>query len=75
MLGLRVPAPALVQCGRRDPLFTLPEMERAVQILQEVYRRAGAPAHFQGLFYDEGHRFNQSMQEDAFAWLDRWLRG
>lgn len=75
LLGLRVPAPALVQCGRRDPLFTLPEMERAVQIMQEVYRRAGAPAHFQGLFYDEGHRFNRSMQEDAFAWLDRWLRG
>jgi hypothetical protein len=29
---------------------------------------------FQGRFYDRPHMFSIEMQEDAFAWLDRWLK-
>jgi len=24
-------------------------------------------------FYDEPHSFRPAMQEEAFAWLERWL--
>ena len=49
ILGLRVPQPTLVLNNNDDPLFTLPEMERADRILGEVYRKAGAPDRYRGI--------------------------
>ncbi len=73
ILGLRVPLPTLVQSNRQDPLFTLPEMERADQILQSVYQKANARDRYRGSFYDGPHKFDQEMQEEAFDWFGRWL--
>jgi hypothetical protein len=39
-----------------------------------VYAKAGAKELFAARFYDGPHRFDVTMQEDAFAWLDRWLK-
>lgn len=74
LLGLRVPAPTLVQCGTQDPLFTLAEMQRAVDQLQEVYRCVSAEAQLQCSFYDSGHCFGRAMQTEAFSWFDQWLK-
>lgn len=43
ILGLNVPAAAMVLNNSQDRLFTLPEMERADRILSEIYKKAGAP--------------------------------
>ena len=40
-----------------------------------MYRAAGCEKQFEGRFYDEPHRFTRGMQDDAFAWLDRHLKG
>jgi dienelactone hydrolase len=74
VLGLGAPNPVLVLNNRQDALFTLPEMERADRILQEVYRKAGAPDRYRASFYDGPHKFDQEMQKEAFAWFDRWLK-
>lgn len=74
ILGLNVPNPIMTLNNREDQLFTLPEMERADRILTEVYKKAGVPDHYQGKFYDGPHKFDQTMQKDAFAWFDRWLK-
>jgi hypothetical protein len=42
--------------------------------VEAIYRRAGAANRFSGRFYDQPHIFCREMQEEAFAWLDRWLR-
>ena len=42
ILGLRTPLPTLVLNDSDDPLYTLPEMERADKILSEVYQKANA---------------------------------
>jgi dienelactone hydrolase len=73
ILGLRAPLPTLVLNDREDQLFTLPEMERAADMLTEVYDRAGAPGSFRCSFYPGPHKFDLPMQEEAFAWFDRWL--
>ncbi|MFK7848732.1 MAG: dienelactone hydrolase family protein [Rhodothermales bacterium] len=73
ILGLRVPLPTLVQNNRQDPLFTLPEMERADQILQSVYTKANAGERYRCSFYDGPHKFDQEMQSEAFKWFDTWL--
>jgi dienelactone hydrolase len=74
ILGLRVPQPTLVISAREDRLFTLPEMERADQMLQAIYAKAGAPDRYRGSFYPGGHRFDLPMQAEAFDWFDRWLK-
>ncbi|MEZ4861234.1 MAG: hypothetical protein R3C14_08005 [Caldilineaceae bacterium] len=74
ILGLRTPKPALVLNNNEDQLFTLPEMERANQILTEVYAKAGAGAHYRASFYPGPHKFDLPMQAEAFAWLDQWLQ-
>lgn len=74
ILGLRVPLPTLVLNNRSDPLFTLTEMERANEILQEVYAKAGAGEQYQGHFFPGSHKFDLKMQAVAFDWFDRWLR-
>ena len=71
--GLRVPLPTMVLSNNQDGLYTLPEMQRADQILQEIFAKAGASEKYSCKFYDGDHKFDKQMQEDAFEWLDRWL--
>ena len=73
ILGLRVPLPTLVQNDADDFLYTLPEMERADKILQEIYEKADASDRYRGSFYPGPHKFDRLMQAEAFAWFDRWL--
>ncbi len=75
ILGLNVPTPVMVLNNREDQLFTMPEMERADRILGDVYRKAGAADRYSAKFYPGPHKFDRQMQTDAFAWLDRWLKG
>lgn len=73
ILGLRVPLPTLVLNDSDDFLYTLPEMEKADQILTEVYGKAGAPERYRASFYPGPHKFDLAMQKEAFEWFDRWL--
>ena len=75
ILGLRVPLPTMVLNNRSDPLFTLSEMERANEILQEVYAKAGADRRYQSRFFPGPHKFDLEMQAVAFDLLDRWRGG
>ncbi len=74
ILALRAPAPTMVLNCTEDPLYTLPEMERADGMLRETFRLAGAAAMYESKFYSGGHKFDLKMQADAFAWFDRHLR-
>lgn len=74
ILGLRVPKPTLVLNDRDDALFTVPEMERAAEILRAVYAKAGAAEHYHCSFYPGPHKFDLGMQSEAFAWFERWLK-
>ncbi len=37
-------------------------------------RKAGLADRFRGSWYDSPHELNLDMQQEAFAWLDRWLK-
>lgn len=63
----------LVQNCGRDRLFTRAGMEQAADKIRMVYRDLGRPERFGVKFYDVPHQFNIEMQEDAFAWLEKWL--
>ena len=73
VLGLRVPLPTLVLNNIEDQLFTLSEMKRADEILQEVFAKADVADHYRANFYDGPHKFDREMQKDAFEWFDKWF--
>jgi dienelactone hydrolase len=74
--SLAAPGCALMvqNCGR-DRLFTRAGMEAAAAKIRAVYEDQRHPERYQAKFYDVPHQFNASMQEEAFAWLERWLAG
>jgi dienelactone hydrolase len=74
ILGLRVPLPTMVLNNNQDPLFSLPEMQRADQLLRDSFRKANASDKYACRFYDGPHKFDAAMQKDAFDWFDRWLK-
>jgi dienelactone hydrolase len=75
IMGLRVPLATLVLNDREDQLYTLPEMQRAENMLSEIYKKAGAADRFKCSYYPGLHKFDEAMQEEAFKWFDRWLKG
>lgn len=74
ILGLRVPLPSLVLATTDDPLYTFQEVQRAGEILINIYKKAKSTSAFQISFYEGPHRFDLPMQEEAWRWMDRWLK-
>jgi hypothetical protein len=74
ILGIRAPLPTLVLNDLADDLYSLPEMKEADRILAEVYHKAGADGSYRCSYYPGPHKFDASMQTEAFAWLERWLK-
>ncbi len=74
ILGLRVPLPTLVLNDADDDLYTMPEMQRADNILKEVYTKAKAADKYKCSFHPGPHKFDAKMQTEAFDWFDKWLK-
>ena len=74
ILSLRAPLPSLVLNDEQDDLYTMPEMQQAEKILQEVYAKANAENNFKCNYYPGPHKFDKKMQADAFDWFDKWLK-
>ena len=74
IFGIRAPLPTMVMSNNEDELYTLPEMKKADEILQEVFAKAAATDKYSGKFYPGGHKFDAEMQKDAFDWFDQWLK-
>lgn len=73
--ALTAPGALMVQQCAKDSLYPPDGMKGSVAKLEKIFQKAGIPERFKGSFYDVPHSFTPSMQEDAFQWLDRWLKG
>lgn len=74
ILALRAPLPTMVLNDNDDPLYTLDEMKRADAIIGAVYAKANASDKYKCSYYPGPHKFDKAMQQEAFAWFDRWLK-
>jgi dienelactone hydrolase len=72
---LATPRALVVQQCAQDGLFPLAGMKEAVEKIGAAYAKAGAAGQFAGRFYDVPHRFSVPMQDEAFDWFDRHLKG
>jgi dienelactone hydrolase len=75
LASLAAPRALMVQQCAQDGLFPPAGMKEAVDKLAAVYARAGLAEKFSGQFYPGPHRFSKEMQDAAFSWLDRHLKG
>jgi dienelactone hydrolase len=73
VLALRVPLPTLVLNNNDDPLFTLPEMQRADAMTRSIFDKANASEAYRCSFYPGPHKFDRDMQREAWDWFGRWL--
>ena len=74
VVALRAPRPLLVLQCRQDGLFPLSGMEESVEKIAAIYHKAGAADRFTSRFYDVPHRFDVTMQNEAFACFDQRLK-
>ena len=75
IVGLRAPAPTMVMNTTEDSLFTLDAVKDSKAMLGEIFAKAGAADRLAFNLYPGPHKFDLPMQEDAFSWFDRWLKG
>lgn len=73
VVTLNAPRPLMVVNCLQDILFTREGMEEAEKKIAAVYAALGAPDHFQCSYYDEPHSFKVPAQDEALAWLRKWL--
>lgn len=71
--SLNAPRPLMVVNCLQDGLFTVEGMRAADRRLAEIYGRMGASERFRCEYYDVPHSFGIPAQDDAIAWLARWL--
>jgi dienelactone hydrolase len=71
--SLAMPSALLVINGSRDGLFNLDGVHSSFEKLAACYKKAGVPDRFRGRMYDNPHEFNAQMQDEAWAWLKRWI--
>lgn len=75
ILALRAPKPTMVLNDIGDTLFTLDEMKNADGILSAIFEKAEASDRYKCSFHPGPHKFDLAMQQEAFEWVDRWLKG
>ncbi len=75
VVSLNAPRPLMVLNCLQDSLFTQEGEQAAEKHLKAIYEKMGSPDNFKCGYYDVPHCLNVEMQEDAFEWLDRGLKG
>lgn len=74
ILGLVAPRPFLVAVGNTDRIFPYDGILASVERARALYRELGADDRLRLVAVDGGHGFAPPLKEEAYAWLDRWLR-
>ncbi|MDZ7690758.1 MAG: alpha/beta hydrolase family protein [Balneolaceae bacterium] len=72
--SMNAPKPLMILNAKRDQLFTIEGMKGAEQKLSGIYSTMKSSEKFRANYYDAPHSMTIPMQEDAFEWLDRWLK-
>ena len=74
VVSLAAPRALLNINGSQDRLFPVDTgIKPAYATLEAVYAKLGASEKFRGHLYDSPHEFNRQMQDEAWAWLRKWV--
>ena len=74
VVSLNIPGALFIQQCSKDGLFNMEGMQSSCRKIEERYKAMDLSEKFDYRFYDNKHEFNIRMQNDAFDWLDKWLK-
>ena len=73
IISLHAPSPLMVLYNTEDELFTIEAQREADEKIAAVYSSQGSPSRYVRKFYAGRHKFDATMQEDVFNWLQELL--
>jgi dienelactone hydrolase len=73
IISLHAPSPLMIQFDEEDELFTLEGQREADEKIAAVYSDQGNRNNYVSRYYPGGHKFDATMQEDVFNWLEKHL--
>ncbi|MSS70004.1 MAG: hypothetical protein EXS64_00795 [Candidatus Latescibacteria bacterium] len=73
--AIGAPRPLMVLQCMQDQLFSMDSMRDSCEDIRRVYEDWGHGERFDARFYDVPHCLNRQMQEEMFAWMDKWMKG
>jgi dienelactone hydrolase len=73
LAALIAPRALMVINGSKDSLFAPDGVRAAFGKIEACFRKAGVVERQQCRLYDTPHEFNPGMQDEAWAWISRWL--
>ena len=68
------PRPFMMTSGMKDPIYPLKGTRKIDEAAREAYSAFGMADNFKALFFDGSHAFPADIREQAYAWLDRFLK-
>ena len=74
VLGALAPRPAFINAPAGDSNFEVSGVKDCVEAAMPVYRLFGAGERLVAVHPDAGHEFPRAVREEAYAFLDRWLK-
>jgi dienelactone hydrolase len=74
VVSLSAPNPLMVINCEQDQLYPLEAMQAADRKIAAIYKKMQAEDRYQCNYYDVPHSLNVEMQDDAIAWLEKWLQ-
>ena len=72
--GLACPKPMMFYNGKQDKLFPVQSVQEAYVKLHKIWISQGADHQLATKLWNAEHVFNQTMQDEAFEWLDMHFR-
>ena len=72
--SMACPKPMLFFNGEKDQLFPVTSVEKAFYKMRKVWESQKVGDRLVTKLWPVGHEFNQEMQEEAFKWLDSYLK-
>ncbi len=73
--SIAAPRPMMLLTGETDPQFSTAGVNAAYAKMRAVWTSQRAGNRLSTKIWPEiGHVFDEAMQDEAFTWLDRWLK-
>jgi dienelactone hydrolase len=72
--SIAAPKPMLFYNGDKDKLFPVDAVKESYNKMKKVYKAQKAEDKFESKIWPLGHVFFKEEQDEAFAWLDKWMK-
>jgi len=72
--SLAAPKPMLFYNGNEDSLFPIDAVKDSYDKMRKVYKSQKANDRLETKIWPLGHVFFREEQEEAFTWLDKWMK-